>query len=168
MTEEEALFYEWECADSQQGSSSEGNLWTAVPSARVLSQIGVGPNGRVIEEVDSEVTEIVHSKKAPGYVEFEALQGNEGVEPVVEPHPGGGMLLKNIKSSVMNEEVKLWRYMYKIPLSVVIRVPNTHEIMDWVVPGWVVVYKLMLKDGIRFPIPRLIRDVCDHYEISPS
>ena len=29
-------------------------------------------------------------------------------------------------------------------------------------------YEFMLKDGMRFPIPRLIRDVCDYYEITPS
>ena len=26
----------------------------------------------------------------------------------------------------------------------------------------------MLKDGMRFLIPKLIRDMCDHYEIAPS
>ena len=26
----------------------------------------------------------------------------------------------------------------------------------------------MLKDKMRFPIPKLIRDVCDYYEIAPS
>ena len=46
--------------------------------------------------------------------------------------------------------------------------PAFHERVDWVMPGWVAVYELMLKDGMRFPIPRLIRDVCDHYEIAPS
>ena len=46
--------------------------------------------------------------------------------------------------------------------------PTTHEIVDWIMPGWVVVYELMLKDGMRFPIPKLIRDVCDHYKIAPS
>ena len=35
-------------------------------------------------------------------------------------------------------------------------------------PSWVVVYELMLKEGMRFPIPQLVRDVCDHYEIAPS
>lgn len=60
MIEEEALWHEIECADSQQGSSSEGNLLTAVMSARALSQIGTGPSGRHIEKVDSEETEIVY------------------------------------------------------------------------------------------------------------
>ena len=46
--------------------------------------------------------------------------------------------------------------------------PSTHEKVDWVVLGWVAVYELMLKDGMRFPILRLIMDVCDHYEIAPS
>ena len=38
MTDKEALWYEFEHVDSQQGSSSEGNLWTAVRSAKALSQ----------------------------------------------------------------------------------------------------------------------------------
>ncbi|KAL5553872.1 hypothetical protein UlMin_041273 [Ulmus minor] len=37
---------------SCQGSSSEGNLWAAVSSARALSQVGVGPSGLHLEEVD--------------------------------------------------------------------------------------------------------------------
>ena len=45
---------------------------------------------------------------------------------------------------------------------------TTHELVDWVVPGWVAIYELMLKDGMRFPIPRLERDGYDHYEIAPS
>lgn len=35
-------------------------------------------------------------------------------------------------------------------------------------PGWVVIYELMLKDWMRFSILKLIRDICDHYEITPS
>ena len=42
-------------------------------SARALSQIGAGPSGHVIEEVDFEETKVVHSEEAPGYVESEAL-----------------------------------------------------------------------------------------------
>ena len=49
-----------------------------------------------------------------------------------------------------------------------IRVPTAHEMVDWVVPSWVAIYELMLKDRMRFPIPKLIRDVCDYYEIAPS
>ena len=45
---------------------------------------------------------------------------------------------------------------------------SSHERVDWVVPGWVAVYELMLKDGMRFPIPRLIWDVWNHYDIVPS
>ena len=78
------------------------------------------------------------------------------------------MLIKNPRLSVLAEDVMLWRYLYRIPSSVEIRVPSSHKRVDWVVPGWVALYELMLKDGMRFPIPRLIRDVCDHYEIAPS
>ena len=76
--------------------------------------------------------------------------------------------MKNPRSSVKVEDVKLWRYMYRIPPSVEIRVPTTHERVDWVMPGWVAIYELMLKDGMRFPILRLVRDVCNHFEIAPS
>jgi len=115
--------------------------------------------------VDSEETEEVDfEEQAVGSVSSE----DEGVEAVVISQPGEGMLINNPKSNVSSEEVRLWRYLYKIPQCIRIRVPAAHERVDWVVPGWVAVYELMLKDGMRFPIPKLIRDVCDHYEISPS
>ena len=46
MTEEEALFAEMECVNSQEGSSSERALFSEVPSARALSQVGVGLSDR--------------------------------------------------------------------------------------------------------------------------
>ena len=52
------------------------------------------------------------------------------VESDAESHPGEGMLLKNPRSSVKAEDIKLWRYMYRIPPSVEIRVPTTHERVD--------------------------------------
>ena len=76
-------------------------------------------------------------------------------ESDVGSHPGEGMLLKNPRSSVVTEDIKLWRYLYGIPLSVEIRVLTAHEWVDWVVPGWVAIYELMLKEGMGFPIPRL-------------
>ena len=164
MTEEEVLWHEFEHGVSQQESSPGGNAWTSVPSARALSHAGAGPSGREAE-VDSEETEEVDSEE---HAVGSAASDDEGVEAVVLSQPGEGMLINNPKSNVSSEEVRLWRYMYKIPQSVRIRVPAAHERVDWVVPGWVAIYELMLKDGMRFPIPRLIRDVCDHYEISPS
>ena len=68
-------------------------------------------------------------------------------ESDLESHPGEGMLLKNLRSGVVPEDVRLWRYMYRIPPSVEIRVPSPHERVDWVVPGWTAVYELMLKMG---------------------
>ena len=164
MTEEEVLWHEFEHGLFQQESSPGGNAWTSVPSARALSHAGAGPSGREAE-VDSEETEEVDSEE---HAVGSAASDDEGVEAVVLSQPGEGMLINNPKSNVSSEEVRLWRYMYKIPQNVRIRVPAAHERVDWVVPGWVAIYELMLKDGMRFPIPRLIRDVCDHYEISPS
>ena len=49
------------------------------------------------------------------------------------------MLLKNPKFSVTNVEVKLWRYLYKIPSTVEILVPMTHERKRPALPDtWVV------------------------------
>ena len=133
-------------------------------SARALSQEGAGPSGRPQDDVDFDDIEVVHSTEAPYNTETEVLE----VESNAESHPGEGMLLKNLRSTMKTKDIKLWRYMYRIPPSVEIRVPTTHERVDWVMHGWVAVYELMLKDGMRFPIPKLISDVCDHYEIAPS
>ena len=116
------------------------------------------------DKVDSDVAQEVDSKETLVIATTEAIEA----ESDAESHPGEGMLIRNPMSSVMPEDIRLWRYMYRIPPSMEICVPSSHERVDWVVLGWVVVYELMFKDGMRFPIPRLIRDVYDHYEIAPS
>ena len=106
-----------------------------MPSARALSHAGAGPSGREAEidsekteEVDSEETEDVDSEEdAVG----SAASEDEGVEAVILSQPGEGMLINNPKSNVSSEEVRLWRYMYKIPQCVRIRVPAAHERVDW-------------------------------------
>ena len=103
MTEKEALFYEWDCGVSQQESSSKGNLWSNVPSARALSQDDAGPSGHHVDEVDSDDIEVVYSKEALANTKTEVLE----VESDVESHPGEGMLLKNPRSSVKTEDIKL-------------------------------------------------------------
>ena len=50
MVEEEALYAEWENADSEQGSSSEGALFTIVSSTRELSHLRAGPSDYQIGE----------------------------------------------------------------------------------------------------------------------
>ena len=49
-----------------------------------------------------------------------------------------------------------------------IHAPEAHERVDWVVLGLVALYEIVFRDGMRLPIPKLVRDVCDHYEIAPS
>ena len=117
------------------------------------------------EEVDSGNDEAkVDSEETQDLATATAIDA----ESDLESHPGEGMLLKNPRSSVATEDIRLWRYLYGIRQSVEIRVPTAHERVDWVVPCWVAIYELMLKDGMRFPVPKLLRDVCDHYEIAPS
>ena len=101
-------------------------MWVAVPSARALSQVGAGRSGRNTKEVDSDDLEVIYLEGTPSNTETEVL----GVESDAEWYPGEGMLLKNPRSSVKAEDIKLWRYMYRIPPSVEIRVPTTHERVD--------------------------------------
>ena len=83
-----------------------------MPSMRALSQTGAGPSGREAEAVDSQETEEVESEE---HAMGGTSPGDEGVEPVIESQPGEGMLLNNPKSNVSSAEVRLWRYLYKIP-----------------------------------------------------
>ena len=106
MIEDEALWYEFGHANSQQEGSSEGNLWAAVPSARALSQVGAGPSGRNIEKVDSDDIEVVYSKGMPSNATIVVLD-SVGVKSDAGSHPGEGMLLKNPRSSVQAKDVKL-------------------------------------------------------------
>ena len=103
MTEKEALFYEWDCGVSQQGSSFEGNLWANVPTAKAFSQDGVRPSGYLMDEADPDDVEVVYSKEVLANSKTEVLE----VKSNVESHPGEGMLIKNPKSSVKTEDVKL-------------------------------------------------------------
>ena len=56
VTEKEALWYKFKHSFSQQGSSSEGNFWVDVPSAKALPQTSTRPSGCVTETVDSKET----------------------------------------------------------------------------------------------------------------
>ena len=97
-----------------------------MPSTRALSQTGAGPSGRDTEEVDSKDVDVVYSEEAPDVAMTEVLE----IKSDAGSHPGEGMLLKNPRSSVATEDIKLWRYLYGIPLSVEIRVPSAHERVD--------------------------------------
>ena len=92
-------------------------MWAGVSSARAPSQVGAGPSGHHIEEVDSDNVEFIYSEDAPGDVETEVSKGNKGVQADVESQLGDGMLLKNPKSSITNEDIKLCRHFYRISLS---------------------------------------------------
>ena len=95
-------------------------------SAKVLSQAGAGPSGRDTNKVHSDDVEAVYSEEAPGNAETEMLE----IESDAKSYPGEGMLLKNPRSSVKTEDIKLWRYLYGIPLSVEIKVSTAHERVD--------------------------------------
>ena len=68
----------------------------------------------------------------------------------------------------MGDDLGKLRYLYKIPKFVEICAPKAHERVEWVVPRWVAIYEIAFRDGMRLPIPKLVQDVLDHYEITPS
>ena len=87
---------------------------------RALSHIRVGSSGQQVgeEEVDFEEIEVVYSED-PSMVEPEGTQGDTSSEPMVEEsHPREGILLKNPRSKVTNDELSKLRYLFKIPQSV--------------------------------------------------
>ena len=87
----------------------------------------LGPSGRETDAIDSEVIEEVDSEV---HAVGEISPDDEGVQPVIESQQGEGMLLNNPKSSVSSAEVKLWRYLYKIPSCEEIRVSTAHKRVD--------------------------------------
>ena len=108
-------------------------MLAAVPTARALSHDAAGLNIHCLDEVNSDDVE-VYSKSSSGHADTQVLD-IVGVGFDAESHPGEGMLLKNPRSGVKAEDIELWRYLYRIPPSVEIWMPTTHERIDWVVPG---------------------------------
>ena len=107
------------------------------------------------KEFNSKDIEVVYSE--PKTIEPEGTQGNVSTNPVIqESRPSEGFLLKKPSSKVTKDEVKMLRYLYKIPQSVEVQAPEAYERIDWVVPDWVALYELMFKDGMRLLIPKLI------------
>ena len=76
-----------------------------------------------MDEVNSDDIEVMYSEKAPDVATTKVLEA----ESDVGSYPGEGMLLKNPRSSVATEDIKLWLYLYGIPPSVEIRVPTAYE-----------------------------------------
>ena len=74
----------------------------------------------------------------------------------------------NPRSKLTGDDLGKLRYLYKIPKFVEIRALEAHERVDWVVPDWVALYEIVFRDGMRLSIPKLVRDVLDHYEITPG
>ena len=78
------------------------------------------------EEFDSEEVEVVYSE--PETIEPKVAQAED--EPIVESHPEEGFLLRNPRSKVTSEELKMLRYLYKIPQIVKVQAPQVHERID--------------------------------------
>ena len=118
MTEQEALWDEWERIDSKQGSSTDLDVPLVVLSEREITSQEAGPNNRNLgeEEVDSDDIEVVYFED-PEVDELDSIMS----------HPGEKILLINPRSKVTNNELKQLRYLYKFPRSVEVRALEAHE-----------------------------------------
>ena len=114
-----------------------------------------------VEDVDTEDLGLVESKGEGQLVKL-------GEEACSSSHLIEGILINNPRLRIKEANLGKLRYLYKFPKSEEIRAPKTHERVDWVMPGWVALYELPFQDGMRFPIPNLVRVVLEHFEIAPS
>ncbi|XP_062088174.1 uncharacterized protein LOC133794788 isoform X2 [Humulus lupulus] len=80
----------------------------------------------------------------------------------------GSMLSSNPRSSISLGELTYLRRHYEIPDTISLHAPAKAERPDWHLPGWVCLYELPFKEGLRFPIPRLVVELCEYHEISPE
>ena len=111
-----------------------------------LSSVGAGPSGHLLEVKDVEIKDLglVESRKDDQLVE-------QGEEASSSSHPGEGILLNNSWYSVSEVDLGKLRYWFKIPKSMEIRAPKAHERVDWVMLGWVALYEIPFRDGMRLP-----------------
>ncbi|XP_062079668.1 uncharacterized protein LOC133784254 isoform X1 [Humulus lupulus] len=96
-------------------------------------------------------------------------RGIDSNEPIDGGMPGSGsMLSSNPRSSISLGELTYLRRHYEIPDTISLHAPAKAERPDWHLPGWVCLYELPFKEGLRFPIPRLVVELCEYHEISPG
>ena len=79
-----------------------------------------------------------------------------------------GILTKNPASRLNEELLTELKYMYNIPDAIEVRPPSPKERIDFRAPGWMGFYARPFRDGFRFPIPRLVRELLNHFEVAPS
>ena len=76
--------------------------------------------------------------------------------------------IDNPRSSLVQSDVVRVIYRYNFPSYVKVRVPMSHERIDWNVPGYFSMYELPFQNGLRFPLLRLCRSVLRHWGVAPS
>lgn len=132
-------------------------------SAREFSRQEAGPSS-------CDPMEDVETKDLGSFESHGNFQAEEGVDEVMSStsQPSEGILVANPRLKIKEKDLGKLRYLYKIPKSMEICAPEAHERVDWVVPSWEALYNITFKDGMRFLIPKLVRDDLDHFEITPS
>lgn len=74
----------------------------------------------------------------------------------------------NPRSVITLNDLPKIRCRYSIPIHISLYAPASGERADWKIPGWTCLYKLPFKYGFRFPLPRLMSELCSYHGISPS
>lgn len=79
-----------------------------------------------------------------------------------------GGVYSNPKSSITLDKLVKIRKKYNIPIHIRLHAPSEEVRADWDIPGMVCLYELPFASGFRFPLPRLVTDICHLYCISPG
>ena len=94
-----------------------------------------------------------------------AIGESSGLPSTSEPT---NILTKNPASRVTEKSMREIKLKYRFPSSIEVRLASSSERIDYKVPGWIGFYERAFIDGFRFPIPKLVWEVLNHYQLAPS
>ncbi|XP_062089693.1 uncharacterized protein LOC133796235 [Humulus lupulus] len=89
-------------------------------------------------------------------------------EPIVGGFSGRMLLGSNPKSKITLKDLPRLHQAYDIPSYASLHAPSGGERANWNLPGWVCMYDLPFKEGFRFPLPMLAKEVWEYHLVSPS
>ncbi|KAL6580269.1 hypothetical protein OROMI_008293 [Orobanche minor] len=144
-------------SSSRAGGSCSGDGgcdWDDIPMGVVMDAIEV-ENGHAIEVRQEPEGTLVRT----GVCSSGQLEGSQFT---------GFLLGENVSSKLSLKDMRRIPWNYDIPDHIALHVPSKEVRADWDILGMTCLYELPFKLGFRFPLPRLIREVCDFYEIAPG
>ena len=76
------------------------------------------------------------------------------------------LLMYNPALELVESNLDTFRRRYGLSNSAWLRLPLNGERVDWNIPGWVLMYKVLFKIGLHLPLPPLVSGVLSWYVIT--